>query len=65
MLPFGAEWAGWIYKGLAMLLICHPCALVISTPAAIAASLAASARRGTAHEGRLCSNRSERHRGLS
>lgn len=45
-LLFGGTWAGWIYKGLAILLIGCPCALVISTPAAIAASLAAGARRG-------------------
>jgi Cd2+/Zn2+-exporting ATPase len=43
---FSAEWGAWIYKGLAILLIGCPCALVISTPAAIAASLAAGARRG-------------------
>lgn len=42
----GASWGEWIYKGLAILLIGCPCALVISTPAAIAASLSAGARRG-------------------
>lgn len=41
-----ASWHAWIYKGLAILLIGCPCALVISTPAAIAASLASGARRG-------------------
>ena len=42
----GADWQMWIYRGLAVLLIGCPCALVISTPAAIAASLSAGARRG-------------------
>src|SRR5690606_37737699 len=45
-LLMGAAWGEWIYKGLAILLIGCPCALVISTPAAIAASLSAGARRG-------------------
>ncbi|MDD1498045.1 heavy metal translocating P-type ATPase [Agrobacterium sp. CNPSo 3708] len=45
-LIWGANWDEWIYKGLAILLIGCPCALVISTPAAIAASLSAGARRG-------------------
>jgi len=42
----GGDWNEWIYKGLAILLIGCPCALVISTPAAIAASLSSGARRG-------------------
>ncbi|WP_041321464.1 heavy metal translocating P-type ATPase [Hyphomicrobium denitrificans] len=45
-LLFAAEWSTWIYRGLATLLIACPCALVISTPAAIASGLAAGARRG-------------------
>jgi Cd2+/Zn2+-exporting ATPase len=47
----GASWGEWIYKGLAILLIGCPCALVISTPAAIAASLSAGARRGLLMKG--------------
>ena len=50
-LLFGQPWAEWIYKGLAVLLIGCPCALVISTPAAIAASLSAGARRGLLMKG--------------
>ncbi|AWN35179.1 heavy metal translocating P-type ATPase [Methylobacterium radiodurans] len=45
-LLLGASWDEWVYKGLAILLIGCPCALVISTPAAIAAALAAGARQG-------------------
>src|SRR5690606_23925537 len=43
---FGGSWDVWIYRGLATLLIACPCAMVISTPAAIASGLAAGARRG-------------------
>lgn len=45
-LLFGVVWSEWVYRGLAILLIGCPCSLVISTPAAIAASLSAGARRG-------------------
>ncbi|EEE48109.2 Lead, cadmium, zinc and mercury-transporting ATPase (plasmid) [Labrenzia sp. THAF191b] len=47
----GADWSEWIYKGLAILLIGCPCALVISTPAAVAAGLASGARRGLLMKG--------------
>lgn len=48
---FAAEWMPWIYKGLTLLLIGCPCALVISTPAAITSGLAAAARRGALIKG--------------
>ena len=47
----GADWETWIYRGIAALLIGCPCALVISTPAAIAAALSAGARRGLLMKG--------------
>ncbi|WGF88464.1 heavy metal translocating P-type ATPase [Marinivivus vitaminiproducens] len=47
----GEPWSEWIYKSLALLLIACPCALVISTPAAIAASLSTGARRGLLMKG--------------
>ncbi|WP_054177928.1 Zn(II)/Cd(II)/Pb(II) translocating P-type ATPase ZntA [Trabulsiella odontotermitis] len=48
---FAAGWLPWIYKGLTLLLIGCPCALVISTPAAITSGLAAAARRGALIKG--------------
>ncbi|MDB5370135.1 MAG: heavy metal translocating P-type ATPase [Roseomonas sp.] len=42
----GGEWGVWFYRGLALLLVACPCALVISVPAAMASGLSAGARRG-------------------
>ena len=50
-LLFAAAWQEWIYKGLTLLLIGCPCALVISTPAAITSGLAAAARCGALIKG--------------
>lgn len=43
---FGQGWEEWIYRGLALLLIGCPCALVISTPAAVTSALARASRIG-------------------
>ncbi|WP_286789977.1 heavy metal translocating P-type ATPase, partial [Thioclava sp. UBA3469] len=50
-LAFGAPWETWIYRGLALLLIGCPCALVISVPAAVAAGLSTGARHGLLMKG--------------
>ncbi|WP_299002785.1 zinc/cadmium/mercury/lead-transporting ATPase [uncultured Shewanella sp.] len=48
---FAQLWSEWLYRGLTLLLIACPCALVISTPAAITSGLAAGARRGALIKG--------------
>ncbi len=50
-LVFGQSWDEWVYRGLALLLIGCPCALVISTPAAVTSALAAATRQGALIKG--------------
>lgn len=50
-LAYGQPWDTWLYRGLTLLLIGCPCALVISTPAAITSGLAAATRRGALIKG--------------
>jgi Zn2+/Cd2+-exporting ATPase len=64
-LLFDAVWSTSIYRGLVMLVISCPCALVISTPVTVVSGLAAAARHGILVKGGVYLEQGRRLRSLA
>lgn len=64
-LIFSGSWEEWFYRGLVILMIACPCALVISTTVTIVAALTAAARNGVLIKGGIFLERARKLRVLA
>ncbi|NLH50659.1 MAG: heavy metal translocating P-type ATPase [Myxococcales bacterium] len=64
-LAFGQPFHEWFYRGLVVLLIGCPCALVISTPITLVSGLAAAARAGVLIKGGVALEKAARIRAVA
>ena len=64
-LVLGGGWGDWFYRGLVIMVIACPCALVISTPVTVVSGLASAARSGVLIKGGVFLEQASNLRGVA